>query len=58
MNQMQKVPSGCLESEHSRKREKNSTSLAESCRVLRPGWSEGDDVREDPKGKIRGDSVD
>lgn len=39
-------------------REKNSASVAESCRVFRPGLSEGDDVREDPKGKIRGDSVD
>lgn len=59
MNQMWKVPSGCLESGHSRKREKkNSASVAESCRVLRLDWNEGDDAREDPKGKIRGDSVD
>lgn len=39
-------------------REKNSASMAESCSVLKPGLSEGDDVREDPKGQIRGDSVD
>lgn len=41
-----------------KERKEEQCSVVKSCRVLRLGLSEGDDVRENRKGKIRGDFVD